>query len=283
MLPASRVERFSTMNDGQSVIQLEVYQGEHSLCEKNQKIGEYELKGIPVGPAGQQAIDVRFSYDMNGVLDIDATIVSNKKTATFTIVLNSQPTADVTIQNPAGGVLFILALTNTKRTAASPTNSGVTNVRLTRPGYDPASTALFTNLWLDSIRNYPWQALRFMGALGTNDYAAPGSPEAYPYRLAWPADRMPYNRGAFPDGYQKGWHGVAIASRLPIEETRTVRVFTAPDGGTTLAAGQTLDGGEVLPGLALPLAKLFAGLPAPAPDAPGPRSRRQRKPRGAGS
>jgi molecular chaperone HscC len=85
VLPASRVERFSTMADGQSEIKLEVYQGEHSLCERNLKIGEYLVKGLPSSPAGREAIDVRFSYDMNGVLDVDATVVSTKKTATFTI------------------------------------------------------------------------------------------------------------------------------------------------------------------------------------------------------
>jgi len=85
VLPASRVERFFTTTDGQKVIKLEVYQGEHSLCERNQKIGEYTLKGLPQSPAGEEGVDVRFSYDMNGVLDVDATIVSNGKTANFTI------------------------------------------------------------------------------------------------------------------------------------------------------------------------------------------------------
>ncbi len=45
--------------------------------------------------------------------------------------------------------------------------------------------------------------------------------------------------------------------------TRTVQVFTAPDKSTTLAEDQTLDGGEVLPGLALPLRRIFAEVPAP--------------------
>jgi molecular chaperone HscC len=85
VLPASRIERFATMANGQTRLKLEVFQGEHARCEKNQKIGEYELKGIPAAPAREQSVDVRFSYDMNGVLDVDATIVSTGKTATFTI------------------------------------------------------------------------------------------------------------------------------------------------------------------------------------------------------
>jgi molecular chaperone HscC len=85
VLPASRVERFSTVGDRQRHIELEVYQGEHSLCSDNQRIGQYTLKDIPPAPAGVEAVDVRFSYDMNGVLDVDATVVSTGKTAIFTI------------------------------------------------------------------------------------------------------------------------------------------------------------------------------------------------------
>jgi molecular chaperone HscC len=85
VLPASRVESFTTMGNNQTVLKVEVYQGEHSLCSENHKIGEYLLKGIPKAPAGEQKVDVRFTYDMNGVLDVDATIVETGKTVTFTI------------------------------------------------------------------------------------------------------------------------------------------------------------------------------------------------------
>ncbi len=85
VLPASRVERFRTVSNAQTRLKLEVFQGEHARCEKNQRIGAFELRGIPPRPAGAESIDVRFSYDMNGVLDIDATIVSIDKAITFTI------------------------------------------------------------------------------------------------------------------------------------------------------------------------------------------------------
>jgi molecular chaperone HscC len=85
VLPASRVERFSTVQNGQTMIKLEIFQGEHSLCEKNQKLGEYTIKDLKVAPAGEQSVDVRFSYDMNGVLDVDATVVATGKSVTFTI------------------------------------------------------------------------------------------------------------------------------------------------------------------------------------------------------
>ncbi|HYP98053.1 MAG TPA: Hsp70 family protein [Polyangiaceae bacterium] len=85
VLPVSRVENFATLSDNQTRLLLEVYQGEHSLCAKNQKLGQYELNGIPAAPAGTQVIAVRFTYDMNGVLDVDATICSTGQTDEFTI------------------------------------------------------------------------------------------------------------------------------------------------------------------------------------------------------
>jgi molecular chaperone DnaK (HSP70) len=42
VLPISRVERFATLGDGQTRLLLEVYQGEHSLCDQNQKLGQYK-------------------------------------------------------------------------------------------------------------------------------------------------------------------------------------------------------------------------------------------------
>ena len=75
VLPASRSHLFSTMDDGQKRVNFGVYQGEHALCEHNTKIGEYTLN-VPPGPAGTETIEVRFSYDLNGLLEIESTIVS---------------------------------------------------------------------------------------------------------------------------------------------------------------------------------------------------------------
>jgi molecular chaperone HscC len=85
VIPASRVKRFHTMRDNQTHIRLEVFQGEHSLCRDNTKLGEYSMDGVPPAPAGEQAIDVRFTYDPNGILDVDMTLVSTGKAASFVI------------------------------------------------------------------------------------------------------------------------------------------------------------------------------------------------------
>jgi Uma2 family endonuclease len=65
--------------------------------------------------------------------------------------------------------------------------------------------------------------------------------------------------------------------------TRSVRVYTAPDQSVRLTEGQTLDGGDVLPGLRLPLKKVFAKLPRRAAKPLGKKRTAHRKPRKNGS
>jgi molecular chaperone HscC len=77
-IPVSRVQRLSTIEPNQTAIQIKIYQGEGRRVEDNLFLGEFELAGIPRGPAGQE-VDVRFTYDLNGVLEVEATIVATKK------------------------------------------------------------------------------------------------------------------------------------------------------------------------------------------------------------
>jgi molecular chaperone HscC len=79
VIPASRVERFFTMGDQQREIRIEVYQGEHSHCRDNTKLGEYHVRGLSPRAAGEEAVDVRFTYDLNGILEVETTIVSSGK------------------------------------------------------------------------------------------------------------------------------------------------------------------------------------------------------------
>jgi molecular chaperone HscC len=85
VIPASRQQRFSTMADMQRMIVVKVYQGEHSQCRDNQKLGEYRVEGLSPKPAGEESIDVRFTYDLNGVLEVETTVVSTGKKAAMVI------------------------------------------------------------------------------------------------------------------------------------------------------------------------------------------------------
>jgi len=79
VIPASRVERFHTMSDRQTKLFVEVYQGEHSSCDSNTHLGTYKLKGLPPKPAGQVAVDVRMTYDLNGILEVEMNVVGTKR------------------------------------------------------------------------------------------------------------------------------------------------------------------------------------------------------------
>lgn len=85
VLPASRVEEFSTLVNGQTKIEVEVFQGEHSLCKDNQQLGSYTVRGIPSAPAGEQSIEVRFTYDLNGILEVDTRVQSTNRSSTLVI------------------------------------------------------------------------------------------------------------------------------------------------------------------------------------------------------
>jgi molecular chaperone HscC len=77
-IPVSRVNTVSTVAPNQTEIKVQIYQGEGRRVEDNILLGEFKVKGIPLGPAGQ-AVDIRFTYDLNGVLEVEATISATKK------------------------------------------------------------------------------------------------------------------------------------------------------------------------------------------------------------
>jgi len=69
-VPVSRVSNYSTVADGQTRILVDVRQGESPIGSENLKLGELEIK-VPALPAGEATVDVRFSYDANGLLAVD--------------------------------------------------------------------------------------------------------------------------------------------------------------------------------------------------------------------
>jgi molecular chaperone HscC len=72
-IPVSRVEYLSTIRDNQTVINLGIYQGESRRVENNIKLGELNVK-LPSGKAGEHSIEVRYTYDINGILEVEVTV-----------------------------------------------------------------------------------------------------------------------------------------------------------------------------------------------------------------
>jgi len=88
-IPVSRVKRYSTIHANQTSIVVGIYQGESRKVQDNLSLGEFEVKGIPPGPTGQ-GVDIRFTYDLNGVLEVEATVVATKKTVTHVIARHAK-------------------------------------------------------------------------------------------------------------------------------------------------------------------------------------------------
>lgn len=70
VVPASRSRQFSTLTDGQTIVQLRVYQGEARQVADNIRLGELKVP-VPPRRAGEVSVDCRFSYDISGLLEID--------------------------------------------------------------------------------------------------------------------------------------------------------------------------------------------------------------------
>jgi molecular chaperone HscC len=79
VIPASRVKTICTIQDQQKVLDIEVFQGEHSLCRDNKFLGTFRVQDLPPKPAGEVAVDVRFTYDINGLLEVEATVLETKQ------------------------------------------------------------------------------------------------------------------------------------------------------------------------------------------------------------
>ena len=83
-IPASRVERLRTCADYQNSVKIPVFQGESYNVEENVKIGEIFIT-LPPAPAGEEQFDVRYTYDINGLLEVEVTVVSTGKKKSMTI------------------------------------------------------------------------------------------------------------------------------------------------------------------------------------------------------
>ena len=92
-IPVSRVEQFSTIDANQTSVTVRLYQGEGRRTEDNLFLGEFALKGIPRGPAGQQ-VDIRFTYDLNGILEVEAVASASGTKATHVVTRHAKNMSD---------------------------------------------------------------------------------------------------------------------------------------------------------------------------------------------
>ena len=84
-VPVSRMERFCTLGDNQRQVTFAIYQGEARDVKKNVKLGELTVP-VPPKPAGEVGVEVRFTYDTSGLLDVDVNVPLTGLTRNLVIV-----------------------------------------------------------------------------------------------------------------------------------------------------------------------------------------------------
>ncbi|MEE9337785.1 MAG: Hsp70 family protein, partial [Methylococcaceae bacterium] len=88
VIPVSRTERFFTMRDNQHRIDVNIFQGEQRLTDNNIKLGNISIN-VPTKKRGEESIDIRFTYDINGLLEVVVTVTSTKEKKQL-VINNSQ-------------------------------------------------------------------------------------------------------------------------------------------------------------------------------------------------
>jgi molecular chaperone DnaK len=107
-VPIEQTRSFTTYRDGQESVKIRVYQGESRKADENELLGQFEFGGLQKAPRGQVRIDVTFSINSDGLVNVTARDRDSGREASTSITLSSGLSADeienIVAENPTDRV-----------------------------------------------------------------------------------------------------------------------------------------------------------------------------------